>query len=199
MLKDFEGIDIYVFDQLLRGRIHPGQVVLDAGCGNGRNINYMIQNGYHVMAFDRDERSLEQVRSLCAAVAPSLSEGIRLADADHIPFSDHSADVVMSIAVLHFAHDHGQFNAMFAELMRVLKPGGVFICRMASIHGMEKKAQDLGDGRFHLPDGTERYLCSEKQLLDLTAKFGGTLLDPLKTTVVHGLRAMTTWVFQKGS
>jgi 2-polyprenyl-3-methyl-5-hydroxy-6-metoxy-1,4-benzoquinol methylase len=40
--REFGDIDIYVFDQLLRGRITEGMRVLDAGCGGGRNIVYMM-------------------------------------------------------------------------------------------------------------------------------------------------------------
>ena len=58
--------------------------------------------------------------------------------------------------------------------------------------------RSIGGRRFLLPDGTERYLVDEKMLVDLTRKLGGTLLDPLKTTVVQDQRCMTTWVMRKG-
>lgn len=45
-LRDrFGAIDIYLFDQLLRGRIRPGMRILDAGCGNGRNSRLMGDAG----------------------------------------------------------------------------------------------------------------------------------------------------------
>ena len=40
---EFGSIDIYVFDQLLRGRITPGMRVFDAGCGGGRNLVYLLR------------------------------------------------------------------------------------------------------------------------------------------------------------
>ena len=50
-------------------------------------------------------------------------------------------------------------------------------------------------GRVHrLPDGSDRYLVDAALLMTLTEKLGGRLLDPIKTTVVQGQRAMTTWV-----
>ena len=51
----------------------------------------------------------------------------------------------------------------------------------------------LGEGRFFLPDETERYLVDERRLVDAAARLGALQLDPIKTTVVQGLRAMTTW------
>jgi tellurite methyltransferase len=55
------------------------------------------------------------------------------------------------------------------------------------------------EGRIHLlPDGSYRYLVDESYLLAATQELGGTLIDPLKTTVVQNQRSMTTWVLQKG-
>ena len=50
----FRDIDIYLFDQLLRGRIAPGMRLLDAGCGSGRNLVYLLQAGYEVYGADAD-------------------------------------------------------------------------------------------------------------------------------------------------
>ena len=80
----------------------------------------------------------------------------------------------------------------------MLKPGGLFFARLASNIGIEGLVRDFGNGRYGLPDGTERYLVTEAQLLEETERVGGELLDPIKTTVVAGQRAMTTWVLRKG-
>jgi len=53
--------------------------------------------------------------------------------------------------------------------------------------------------RFLLPDGSERFLVDEPMLLQWTAELEGTLVDPIKTTVVQDSRCMTTWVMRKGS
>ena len=112
-------------------------------------------------------------------------------------FADSFADVVISSAVLHFARDHDHFSAMVAEMWRVLKPAGMLFARLASSIGMESRVQPLSDGRFLLPDGSQRYLVDEERLLTLTGNLGGRLLDPIKTTIVQNQRCMTTWVVQK--
>lgn len=195
--QQFGEIDIYLFDQLLRGRIAPGMRVLDAGCGGGRNLVYFLQNGYDVYAVDADPRAIRSVRALAAALAPHLPEDhFRVQTVEAMTFVE-AADVVVSSAVLHFARDREQFDAMLAASWRALVPGGLFFCRLASSIGMETRMAPLGNGRFRLPDGSDRYLVDEPMLLERTRRLGGALVDPLKTTVVQDERCMTTWVVRK--
>jgi tellurite methyltransferase len=196
--RQFGQIDIYLFDQLLRGRIVPGMRVLDAACGGGRNLVYLLQSGFEVYATDGDGASVESVRRLAAQLAPELPpENFRVEPVERMTFPDAFADVVLSSAVLHFARDDAQFDAMVGEMWRVLKPGGMLFCRLASSIGMEDRVRRIAGRRFFLPDGSERYLVDEAMLMDLTARLAGRLLDPLKTTVVQDQRCMTTWVVRK--
>ncbi len=196
--RQFGQIDIYLFDQLLRERILPGMRVLDAACGGGRNLVYLLQSGFDVFATDADVRAVEGVRRLAAQLAPQLpAENFRAEPVERMTFADAFADVVISSAVLHFARDDAQFNAMVREMWRVLKSGGMLFCRLASSIGMEDRLASIGGRRFALPDGSERYLVDEAMLMDLTARLGGRLLDPLKTTVMQNQRCMTTWVVRK--
>jgi len=105
--------------------------------------------------------------------------------------------VVISSAVLHFARDDEQFRAMLRGTWRVLKPGGLFFCRLASSIGIENQVKRVSGRRFLLPDGSERYLVDEALLVALTKELGGHLEDPIKTTVVQNQRSMTTWVVRK--
>jgi ubiquinone/menaquinone biosynthesis C-methylase UbiE len=199
--EEFGEIDIYLFDQLLRGRIQPGMRVLDAGCGGGRNLVYMFRQGhasYDVFGADADAGAIQHVQRLAALLAPSLpAANFVVAPVEQMPFPDAFADVVLSSAVLHFARNDAQFERMVREMWRVLKPGGMLWCRLASTIGMEDKVRPISGRWSSLPDGSERYLVDEALLTDLTYKLGGQLLDSIKTTVVSGQRAMTTWVARK--
>lgn len=195
----FGEIDIYLFDQLLRGRIAPGMRVLDAGCGFGRNLVYLLGAGFEVFGVDSDARAVVDVRRLAASLAPALPpENFRVEPVEEMSFGAGSADVVISSAVLHFARDDDHFRVMVLGTWRVLRPGGLLFCRLASSIGMEDRVRRVAGRRFLLPDGSERYLVDEVFLVSLTAELGGALVDPLKTTVVQGLRCMTTWVVRKG-
>jgi tellurite methyltransferase len=195
---EFGEIDIYLFDQLLRGRIAPGARICDAGCGGGRNLVYFLRSGYDVCAADANPSAVAAVRSMASTLAPALPEdNFRVEAVEAMSFADRSADVVISSAVLHFARDDDHFDAMLRGCWRILDAGGLFFCRLASSIGIESRVRKVGAGRFLLPDGSERYLVTEARLVDLTSRLDGELLDPLKTTVVQNQRSMTTWVMRK--
>jgi SAM-dependent methyltransferase len=198
LVAQFGQIDIYLFDQLLRGRIAPGMTVLDAGCGAGRNLVYLLQSGFDILAADDHPAAIDEVRRLAARLAPALPpESFRCEPIESMSFSDASADVVLSSAVLHFARDETHFNAMLEGSWRVLRPGGLFFCRLASSIGMEDRVQRIDGRRHRLPDGSDRYLVDEALLMEKTQALRGTLLDPLKTSIVQNQRCMTTWVVRK--
>jgi SAM-dependent methyltransferase len=196
--EQFGDIDIYLFDQLLRRRIAPGMRVFDAGCGGGRNLVYLLQSGYEVFGIDADPAAVRHVQQLASKLAPTLpAENFRAEPIEETTFPEGSADVVISSAVLHFARDDAHFRAMLRGTWRVLKPGGVLVCRLASSIGMESQVEPVAGRRHRLPDGSERYLVDAELLTSLTRELGGALLDPLKTTVVQDQRCMTTWVVRK--
>jgi SAM-dependent methyltransferase len=196
----FGQIDIYLFDQLLRGRITAGSRILDAGCGSGRNLVYFLREGYEVFGADRDPLAIDHTQRLAAALAPALpATNFRIEPVEGLSFPDAFATVVILSAVLHFARDEEHFRAMLACTWRVLEPGGLLFCRLASTIGMERQVRPVSGRRYLLPDGSERFLVDEALLMNLTDELGGQLLDPLKTTVVQNQRSMTTWILRKNA
>jgi len=204
--EQFGRIDIYLFDQLLRGNIAPGMRILDAGCGHGRNLVYLLREGYEVFGLDASAEAIANVRRMVKMLAPRLPDSnFQVATIEAMPFPDSFADVVICNSVLHFARDDAHFNAMLNELWRVLRPGGLLFCRLASTIGsgpetglqFEWISTPNSTRHFRLPDGTEWYLVDEALLLHLTRSLCANLVDPLKTTVVQAHRCMTTWVLRK--
>ena len=194
----FGGIDIYLFDQLLKGRFAPRMRVLDAGCGGGRNLVYFLRSGYEVFGVDQSREAVARVRALAAALAPHLpADNFRVEAVENLSFIDESFDVVISSAVLHFAGDEEHWRGMVGEMWRVLKPGGVFFARLASSIGMEEKVVLIEGRRYRLPDGSDRFLVDEQMLLATTDSLGGEWLEPLKTVVVQNMRSMSTWCLRK--
>jgi tellurite methyltransferase len=194
----FGGIDIYLFDQLLKGRITPEMRLLDAGCAGGRNLIYFLRSGYNVCGADESSRSIAQMRELAATLAPHLPpENFRVEAVEKMTFDDTSFDVVISSAVLHFARDEEHWQRMVDEMWRVLRPGGIFFARLASSIGIEEKIELIEGRRYHLPDGSDRFLVDEPMLRRTTASLGGEWLEPFKTVVVADMRSMSNWCLRK--
>lgn len=219
----FGNIDIYLFDQLLKGRVVAEMRVLDAGCGTGRNLVYLLRNGFEVFGVDESEQAVKEIRKLASVLAPQLpADNFRVEPVERMSFgreantrqqtvnskevlaagsveknATENFDVVLSSAVLHFARNEAQWQAMVDEMWRVLKPGGIFFARLASTIGIEDKVKLIEGRRYHLPDGSDRFLVDEAMLKKVTAAIGGEFIEPIKTTVVENLRAMTTWVVKK--
>jgi len=196
--EQFGNIDIYLFDQLLKGRITASMSLLDAGCGDGRNLIYFLRNRFDVHAVDTNSQSIQKVQLLAASLAPDLpAEHFLIADVADMPFPSEKFDLVISSAVLHFANDQHHFDRMLDEMWRVLKRGGMFFARLASLIGIEELVKPTTRGRYLLPDGTERFLVDEEMLAAAGERLRARPVEPLKTTNVENLRCMTTWVVRK--
>lgn len=194
----FGEIDIYLFDQILKQQFTNETIILDAGCGGGRNIEFFLRNGNQVYTVDENFDAACYVRRLAGNLAPTLPpENFQQAKIEAIPFFDEKFDLVICNAVLHFAADENHFKKMVSEMWRVLKPGGMFFARLASSIGIEDKIELIDGRRYNLPDGSERFLVDEEMLLRVTKDLGGALEEHLKTTNVQNLRAMTTWIVRK--
>src|SRR5438128_6387081 len=170
----FGSIDIYLFDQLLKGRITPQMKLLDAGCGGGRNLIYFLKSGFDICGVDQSAESIGQLRARAASLAPHLAaDNFRVESVEKMSFADESFDCVISSAVLHFARDEEHWRNMVREMWRVLKPGGIFFARLASSIGMEDKIRGIEGRRYHIPDGIDRFLLDEQMLLATTKTIGG--------------------------
>lgn len=194
----FGGIDIYLFDQLLKDNFSSGMKVLDAGCGSGRNLIYFLKSGYDICGVDQSSESIANVRSLATRLAPELPhDNFRTEPVEQMSFPDEGFEAVISSAVLHFARDEAHWHSMVREMWRVLKPGGIFFARLASEIGIADQLQRIEGRRYHLPDGTDRFLVDETILMDTTRSLGADWLEQPKTVLVHHRRSMTNWCLRK--
>jgi len=195
---EYGDIDIYLFDQILKGRFDNADRILDAGCGWGRNSYHFLKRKYNLYAIDQQEEAIEGMKSMASELYPGLPHtNFTVADLDNLPFENEYFDVVICNAVLHFAENKAHFERMLASIWRVLKRNGYLFVRLASTLGLEDRMVAVGNDRYLLPDGSERFLVTHDQLLQYTHHLNGELFEPLKTTHVHNLRSMTTWCVQK--
>ena len=183
--------DIYLLDQIMKGRYQPPERILDAGAGGGRNLHWFVQQGFAVYGTDRNPEAVDAIRQHYPGVP---ADHFQVASVESLPFSDAYFDHVISSAVLHFADNEVHFEQMFGEMIRVLKPGGSLFIRVATDVGLEGKTVPLGHGRYALPDGSDRFLLTRKMLDNLIKRHTLSLLEPFKTVLVEEVRSMAVVV-----
>ena len=105
------------------GRLAAGERVLDLGCGAGTDslvAAQMVGADGHVTGIDMTAAMLVKARSAAAEMGATNVEFVE-AEAERLPFADESFDVVISNGVIDLVPDK---DAVFAEIFRVLHPGG---------------------------------------------------------------------------
>ncbi len=196
-MKDINQIlgktDIYLIDQIVKGRYQNSDVILDAGCGQGRNLHWFYNNEFTIYGIDAKEDNIETLKK----IYPKGVNNFSVSKIEELNFKDDFFNHIICNAVLHFAKNETHFLKMFSELMRVLKPKGTLFIRVASDIGIRDKINHISNGVYNLPDGTNRYLVSKTLLKKLIETNTFKLLEPLKTVNVNDLRCMTTLVIQK--
>ncbi|WP_340200518.1 class I SAM-dependent methyltransferase [Ascidiimonas sp. W6] len=185
--------DIYVIDQILKGRYSEGQKILDAGCGYGRNLKWFFHNKFDIYGVDCSEEAILEAKIMYAESAGNFIKS----DIKKMPFKNHFFDHIITSAVLHFANDKAHFYKMISELERVLKVKGSLLVRMASSFATNNAFEHIQNGIYALRDGDERFLMNQEILDTICNDFKLSLIEPIKTTNVNDLRCMTTLVFEK--
>ncbi len=197
-MQELKSTDIYLIDQILKGRFDQIKKIADLGCGSGRNLPYFLKNGFNVYAIDPKEEAVEKTRARALQWNPKARLGqFKVKSIENSGLRSGSFDLVICNAVLHFAKSQQHFEQMLYAAFRLLKPGGFFFARLASDIGIEEVVKPLGNGRYLLPDESERFLVSHDMLLQYTLKLNAQLAEPVKTTNVQNLRCMTTWCLTK--
>ena len=186
--------DIYLLDQIMKGRYNATDKILDAGCGEGRNMHWFLQNDFEIYGTDINEAAIAQLKS----ANPDLTaESLPVAPLEKLPFADNYCNHIISSAVLHFAKNTKHFKAMLTEMVRVLKPNGSLFIRMTSDIGIENKVKLISDGVYIIPDGSKRFLLTKTLLTECMQENNLSFLEPFKTVNVDDLRCMSTLVLQK--
>lgn len=191
--KEIDGIDIYLLDQILKGRYASDAVILDAGCGNGRNLKWFYENSFSFYGTDANSSSIEEAKEKY----PNASDNFSVQNLDVLNYKAHTFDHVICSAVLHFAQNTQHFLNIFSELVRVLKTGGSLFIRMTSMESMERFVKPISDGVYYLPDETNRFLLTDSILDRVISMYGLELIEPKKYVNVNNKRCMSTLIFQK--
>jgi tellurite methyltransferase len=185
--------DIYLIDQIMKGRFKVDDIILDAGCGTGRNLHWFLQNHFNIQGIDVNVDAIQELQD----TYPYATGNFKVTSLEETGFADNFFDHIICSAVLHFANNTAQFNCMLAELVRILKPGGTLFIRMTSDIGIEDKVEPVGNGVYVIPDGSTRFLLTRNLLAHCTNQHKLSFVEPLKTVNVDDVRCMSTLLLQK--
>ncbi len=195
--KELGNIDIYLLDQILKERYSKANKILDAGCGEGRNLVYFLNNGFDVYGIDKNEKAIEMLQFVARSKKVNVTDNtFQVVGLENIPFESNTFDHVICNAVLHFAESEAHFEQMLCELIRVLQPEGSMFIRMTSNIGIENEVEAIGEGKYNIPDGSIRFLLTKELLDGMMKKYQLSFLEPLKTVNVNDKRCMTTLVLK---
>jgi len=175
-------VDLYLLDQILKGRFEDHNKILDAGCGEGRNLKYFVNTGYEIYGVDSNQMAIKMLQM----TYPQLKDNFKETLIGNLEFDDEYFDAVICSAVLHFATDKEHFLNMMDSLVRVLKPTGLLFIRMATDIGI-----DHNDDEFS-------FRLTQELIDDLPESFNLSFLEPFKTVLVDGKRSMGILVLEKG-
>lgn len=192
MLADIENTDIYLIDQIFKGRYQNDDSVLFAGCGTGRNMAWFYNQNFNISAVDKNDETLAVVKE----TYPNISSIVK-GNLNGLHYKNENFNHIICSAVLHFAESEKEFDVWFKELIRVLKPEGSLFIRMTTNIGVQQTIKEIGKGIYYLKDETNRFLITRKKLEKLLLQFNLELIEPFKTTVVEDLRSMATIVLKK--
>ena len=161
--------------------------MLDAGCGEGRNLPYFIQNNFDVWGVDINPAALRLLQIQGRSWSKTFdAEKFIEADLVSLPFPPMCFDAIINCAVLHFAHDESHFLEMMTELNRVLRPGGSLFIRMASSATVDPPLKDAPSFRLTPP------------LVDrLITDYDLSWIEPMRTERVAGRTAQSTLVLRR--
>lgn len=146
-LKRRVGIEVYDVKRGVRR-------ILDVGCGNGRHVTFLQEQGFDVYGIDISKEAIEIAKAWLAR--KGLKADLRVGDIEKLPFDDRYFDVVISLEVL----DHIPFlkaKKAMEEIRRVLAPNGYIYITLKSTEDSEfGRGEEVEHNTFVLEEGYEK-------------------------------------------
>lgn len=146
--------------------IKPNSKILDAGCGNGKNMVYLQNEGHTVKGVDFSDSLLD--------ICKEKSLDVQYSDIRKLPYEDNTFDYVISIAVIHHLSSYYEQVKAITELLRVTKKDGKVLFTVWAVEQDEHSRRDLESGSNLIPfEDTVRYyyVFNQKTFQELISRF----------------------------
>lgn len=142
--------DLILIDQILKNRFHKHMRILDAGCGEGRNMIYFIKNDFKIYGIDNNADAVKMAKLYGKSLNKNYEvEQIQNFAIEKNPFPDEFFDAIICINVLHSAKNQNEFFLSLEQLLRILKSGGILFLSLQSQIGVKSDRQQ-DDQNFYL-------------------------------------------------
>lgn len=157
------------FADRLRRQWSSGALVLDAGCGRGRNVFYLSQTGFTVYACDLSPVAISVAKARARRADTTAS--FHIADLAYLPYPDNSFAAVVCVHVLPYHYKAGIARGV-RELRRVLRQDGWLYFDLLGCDDAEYGCgQELEQHTFLDPDGVPIHFSSRQEVDELLGGF----------------------------
>ena len=196
--NELGNIDLYWLDFILKGYMSENAKVLDAGCGEGRNLTYCLKNGMDVFGIDQNPEAIQLLKLIAKQYKiEDIEARFQVMKLDKILFPDRTFDVIICSAVLHFAKSLEHFKRMLSEFVRLLKPGGKIFIRTMTDHYLAEGVTEIEPNIYQFPNEQIRFVVNAYSLLKELNEVNLELIEPFKEVVVQNRHTMGTFMLQK--
>ena len=190
--------DLILIDQILKNRFHKKMRMLDAGCGEGRNMVFFVRNNYLIYGIDQDAEAVKMARIFCRSLSRDYDvENIQCFPIEDNPFPDGFFDVVICINVLHDARNRLAFSKMFNQLIRLLNPGGLLLLSMESKIGIPERSDMWIYKKEASKKQIPNFYFSEELAKEILSNDLWTKIEPVRTILYDDTKSYSYLLLKK--
>ena len=196
--RELGNADLILIDQILKNRFDRQMRILDAGCGEGRNMVFFVKNQYQIYGIDKNEEAVKMARVLCRSLNKEYdTSNIQQFPIENNPFPDGFFDAVICINVLHNVSDRAEFLSLFSDLIRLLDSGGILFLSMESRIGISGRYVEQENASLVDPSGY--FYFSEDLRREIFSQSIWTEIEPVKTILIDDTKSCTYLLLKKNN
>jgi ubiquinone/menaquinone biosynthesis C-methylase UbiE len=174
---------------LFKKHVSKNNKILDYGCGYGRTLKVLQDNGYiNLSGVDFSEKMIERAKKENPLI------DCRTVKNNKLMYEDNSFDAVLLLAVLTCVINNEEQEMIMKEIKRVLKPNGIIYINDFLINNDNRNLERYNKfkekyncyGVFELDEGAVLRHFDEKRIQELTNDFNMLLYEKVVYTTMNG-------------
>lgn len=131
-----------------------GGAILDLGCGAGRHLKFLVENGFEAYGCDYSSSGIQASQELLASA--NLKANFEIASVDNLPYDDEFFDGLICFGVLYY-NDKQSIQKAASEIFRVLKKGSKALILVRNLEDYRyEKAKKLSKYEVIIQENDEK-------------------------------------------